>query len=69
LDILNAGSHIGGMEFYLEVNDIDHLWESIKEQLNGIKVKPPFNRDYGMREFHVIVPYNKALMFVGQLLH
>ncbi len=69
LHILNAGTEIGEMEFYLEVDDIDQLWDSIKEQLTGIKAKPPFDREYGMREFHVIVPHTKALMFVGQALY
>ena len=65
IHILRAGD-IGEMEFYLEVDNIDELWDNIKDQLEDIKVKPPFNRDYGMREFHVIVPYTKTLMFVGQ---
>lgn len=65
IHILRAGD-IGEMEFYLEVDSIDELWDGIKEHLEKIKVKPPFNQDYGMREFHVIVPHTKTLMFVGQ---
>jgi hypothetical protein len=66
IHILNAGEHIGEMEFYLEVDDIDGLWNSIKDKLGGIKVRAPFDREYGMREFHVIIPQTKTLMFVGQ---
>lgn len=66
IHILNAGTDIGEMEFYLEVDEIDSLWESIKDKLEGIKTKPPFDREYGMREFHIIVPHTKTLMFVGQ---
>ena len=54
------------MEFYLEVDEIDSLWESIKDKIEGIKTKPPFDQQYGMREFHIIVPHTKTLMFVGQ---
>ena len=68
IHILSAGQDIGEMEFYLEVDDIDGLWESIKDKLTEIKVRPPFDREYGMREFHVIVPHTKTLMFVGQAL-
>ena len=69
IHILNAGADIGEMEFYIEVDDIDNLWDTIKDKLDGIKVKPPFDGDYGMREFHIIVPHTKTLMFVGQPLN
>ena len=68
IHILNAGSDIGEMEFYLEVDDLDGLFDAIKDRLEGIKVKAPFDREYGMREFHIIVPYTKTLLFVGQAL-
>jgi hypothetical protein len=58
---------LGELEFYLEVDDIDTLWDSVRNRLDDIKVKPPFDRDYGMREFHVVIPHN-TLMFVGQAL-
>jgi len=66
IHILNAGTDIGEMEFYLEVDEIDNLWDAIKDKLGDIKIKPPFDREYGMREFHIIVPHTKTLMFVGQ---
>jgi hypothetical protein len=65
--ILNAGD-IGEMEFYLEVDEVDALWESIKDKLNGIKVRAPFDREYGMREMHIIIPQTKTLLFVGHLI-
>lgn len=69
IHILNAGENIGEMEFYLEVDEIDNLYDTIKDKLTDLKVKPPFDRDYGMREFHIIIPHTKTLMFVGQELH
>jgi hypothetical protein len=63
--LLRAGEDIGEMEFYLEIDNIDALWENIKDVLEGIRVKPPFDQKYGMREFHVILPQTKTLMFVG----
>jgi hypothetical protein len=68
IHILRAGPDIGEMEFYLEVDDIDALWDSIRNKLTDLTVKPPFDRDYGMREFHIVVPQTKTLMFVGQVI-
>ena len=68
IHILNAGENISEMEFYLEVDDIDSLRESIRERLTGYRFKPPFNREYGMREFHIVVPHTKTLMFVGMVI-
>lgn len=68
IHILNAGTDIGEMEFYLEVDDINTLWDNVKDKLAQIKVKPPFDREYGMREFHVIIPHTKTLLFVGQAI-
>jgi hypothetical protein len=65
IHVLNAGD-IGEMEFYLEIDDIDGLWEEIKDKLTGLKVRAPFNREYGMREMHIIIPQTKTLLFIGQ---
>lgn len=64
--ILNAVKDIGQMEFYLEVENIDTLWESIKNKLEGIKVREPFDREYGMREIHIGIPHTNTLLFIGQ---
>jgi catechol 2,3-dioxygenase-like lactoylglutathione lyase family enzyme len=68
IHILNAGADIGEMEFYLEVDDINTLWDTIKDKLAELKARPPFDREYGMREFHVIIPHTKTLLFVGQVI-
>lgn len=68
IHILKAGKDIGEMEFYLEVEGLDYLWQEIKDELKGIKIKAPFDREYGMREFHLIVPHTKTLLFVGQVI-
>ncbi len=68
IHLLRAGEDIGQMEFYLEVDAIDALWKSIKDQVEGLKVRPPFNQEYGMREFHIGVPHTNTLLFVGQKL-
>ena len=64
--ILRAGEDIGQMEFYLEVDDVDGVWSSIKDKLEGIKVREPFNQDYGMREIHIGIPHTNTLLFIGQ---
>ena len=68
IHLINAGTAIGEMEFYLEVDDVENLWETVKDKLTEIKVRPPFDREYGMREFHVIIPHTKTLLLVGQSL-
>jgi hypothetical protein len=65
IHILPAGTDIGEMEFYLQVDDVDAVWNEIKDKLSGIKVREPFDREYGMREIHIIVPQTKTLLFVG----
>lgn len=65
LHVCRAGD-IGEMQIYLEVDELDWLWDSIKNKLDGVKTKAPFDRDYGMREFHIIIPHTKTLMLVGQ---
>jgi hypothetical protein len=67
--ILGAGPDIGEMEFYLEVDNIETVWNAMKDKLNGMKVKEPFNREYGMREVHVVIPETKTLMFIGQAIN
>jgi hypothetical protein len=66
IHILNAGEDIGQMEFYLEVDDIDSLWKFIEDKVKGLKVRTPFNRDYGMREIHIEIPKTNTLLFIGQ---
>ena len=68
IHILNAGDDIGEMEFYLSVDDVDVIWDEIKDKLEGIKVREPFDREYGMREMHIIVPQTKTLLFVGSAI-
>lgn len=68
IHILKASQDIGQMEFYLEVDNIDKLWDTIKDKVYGLKVKEPFNREYGMREIHIDVPQTNTLLFIGQEL-
>lgn len=66
LHVLRAGPDIGEMEFYLEVDDVEEVWKNMKDKLVEIKSRAPFDREYGMREAHVIIPETKTLMFIGQ---
>lgn len=66
IHLLWAGQDIGEMEFYLEVDDLDHIWANIKDRLDGIQHKAPFEQAYGMKEIHIVVPATKTLLFIGQ---
>ena len=68
IHILTAGEDIGQMEFYMQVTNIDELWNLIKDKMNGLKHREPFNQIYGMREIHIEIPKTKALLFIGQEL-
>ncbi len=63
--IQRAGD-IGEMSFYLAVDDIDQWWATVEDKLKDLKARPPFDREYGMREAHIIIPDTKTLVFVGQ---
>ena len=68
IHILQAGKDIGEMECYLEVDNLQSIWDHIKDNLDGIKFKEPFNQTYGMREIHLIIPMTKTLLFIGQAI-
>lgn len=68
IHILRAGTDIGQMEFYLEVDNLDGLWASIKEKVKDLKIREPFNQPYGMRELHIGVPQTNTLLFIGQVI-
>ena len=66
LHISQSQEHLTEMEFYLEVDALDELWNAIKHRLPDTRVREPFNQNYGMREFHIELPHTKTIMFVGQ---
>lgn len=66
IHLLPAGQDIGQMEFYLEVDDLESLWSEMREKVKGLKLKGPFDREYGMREIHIAVPKTNTLLFIGQ---
>lgn len=66
--LLAAGEGIGQMEFYLEVDDVDGLWSEMKDHVQGIRHREPFDREYGMREAHIDVPATNCLLFIGQAI-
>lgn len=68
IHLLRAGEDIGQMEFYLEVDDVDVVWENIKDKLEGMHFRPPFDREYGMREIHIAVPSTETLLFIGSVI-
>ena len=55
----------GHTEIYIEVADIAPLWEHVSRFKKEYRIRDLFDRDYGMREFHISDP-NDCLVFVGQ---
>jgi catechol 2,3-dioxygenase-like lactoylglutathione lyase family enzyme len=56
---------MGHMSFYLELDAIEPLWAHVSQFKERYKTRDPFDREYGMREFHIIDP-DGCLIFVGQ---
>ena len=55
----------GHTEIYIEVDDIQPLWEHVDTHRASHKIKDLFEQPYGMTEFHISDP-NDCLVFVGQ---
>ena len=53
---------------YIDVYDIDELYSELKPQLDRLppgRVRPPFDQDYGQREFHV-TDEDTLVIFFGE---
>lgn len=55
----------GHTEIYIEVLDVASLWAQVSRFKNDYRIRELFDRDYGMREFHINDP-DDCLVFVGQ---
>lgn len=55
----------GHTEIYIEVDDIQTLWEHVDAHRGPHKIRDLFDQPYGMTEFHIGDP-NDCLVFVGQ---
>ncbi|MES2598898.1 MAG: VOC family protein [Verrucomicrobiota bacterium] len=55
----------GHTSIYLEVTGIDSLWPHVSQYKDRHKIRDLFDRDYGMREFHILDP-DDCLIFVGE---
>lgn len=54
---------------YFEVSNIDELWRKIKDKITLHKHKELFKQEYGMKEFHVVIPETSTLLMVGERTH
>ena len=55
----------GHTEIYIEVDDIEPIWERVRPFKGQYKITELSDRDYGMTEFNINDP-NGCLIFVGQ---
>ncbi len=56
--------------FYIGVSNIDQVYADMKDALDKLpddRVRPPFNQDYGQREFHVS-DEDCTLVFFGEAI-
>jgi|GEM_PF-2141930 len=57
----------GHREIYIEVSNIQELWDRIKEIKDRYKITDLFNRDFRMTEFHIEDP-DGCLVLIGERL-
>jgi hypothetical protein len=64
--VLRAQGQPNQQSIYIRVNAIDALWQRRREVLSLYKHRELFVQDYGMKEFHVVAPETRTLIFVGE---
>jgi len=69
LGLLKADSKLNEQSIYIQVCDIEKLWKSLKSSILNLKHKGLFTQQYGMKEFHVIIPKTETLLIVGEPVH
>ena len=57
----------GHTQIYIEVSDIECLWDGVKAYKGRYQIRDLFDQSYGMREFHIEDP-NGCLVFIGQAI-
>lgn len=60
-----AAARRGEMSIYLEVQEIESLWSHVARFKDRYRIRDLFDREYGMREFHIVDP-DDCLIFVGE---
>src|SRR6476620_250263 len=55
----------GRVSIYLEVENIADLWASVSQLKSQYRIRDLFDREYGMREFHIVDP-DGCLVYVGE---
>lgn len=68
LHLQQAGEGTGPVAVYLEVDDLEAVWQAARPHLAGLRHREPFEQPYRMREFHVDLPHTQCLLFVGESL-
>lgn len=69
LGLLKANGKPNEQSIYIQVCDIEKLWENLKSSIMNLKHKELFAQQYGMKEFHVIIPKTETLLIVGEPVH
>ena len=55
---------------YIDVTGIDAFFETLRKKLETLpegRMRPPFNQDYGQREFHVADEDCTLILFGGEI--
>lgn len=57
----------GHREIYVEVSNVEELWQRVSQLKDRYKITDLFNRDYRMMEFHIEDP-DGCLVLIGERL-
>lgn len=69
IGLLKAEKLKNEQSIYIQVTDIDNLWCTLKDKIVLYRHKELFTQEYGMKEFHVIIPETSTLLIVGEPEH
>ena len=54
------------LSVYINTTDLDTLWDNFIPFKNEVlSLRDPFEQPYGMKEFHVVLPFTNALLMIG----
>ena len=62
----SGGETPNELSVYLNTSDLNALWNdfsSFKDEV--LSLREPFEQPYGMKEFHLVLPFTNALFMIG----
>ena len=67
IHIVDSGNETPNeLSVYMNAENLTTLWDHFSPfKDEALRVREPFEQPYGMKEFHLILPYTNALLMIG----